>query len=154
MIAGITKENFWGTLAQASREKATPVSIVVSESCDSGPYTWKQYNAMRSAAALIAHTGFDSTVFGELNLPALDEALRKHNARIDDGLLELAKAAGYWESASVPLYIWPTLALLFEIPKFIYFIPLVVWLAMMSSTLRVTSPRWHAIITTLRRVRA
>ena len=152
VIAGITKEQFWNTLALTSREKATNLSIVISESCESGPYTWKQYETMRSTDTLIAHTGFGSTAYGKLKISALGEALYKPNTSIDEGLLELAQAAGYWDSELVPLYIWPTLTFLSGIPKSIYFVPLVVWLAMLPSTLRLGSFCWQVMIAVFRKV--
>jgi hypothetical protein len=131
IISGLTKDDFWDILGEVSRYSKTRISIVVNESCDSGPYTWKHYNLMRSADTLIAHRGFGFAAPGDLNLTALNKAWQKHDKTLEEGLLVLTRAAGYWDNESVPLYVWPSLALLMATPKVLYFGPLIVWLAML-----------------------
>lgn len=125
---GITKIELWQELRRAAAQHGLHFSLVVLDSCRSGLLTLDQYRQVPSEVDVVVHSGREDIAFGQVDYAI---AFRDVSAGVSpaasiavglgkSGLLAEGPAKRFYRS---------TLLLLAQIPIFLFFLPIALWVA-------------------------
>jgi hypothetical protein len=131
-IQGITKVQLWKVLSSLRAATGIGFSLVFLQACESAVSSWGELELLPSSGVqALAHSGFGSISPTQINYGRLVEPAFAADDRDTLALLKkLLSESGMYIDSRYSLWIWPLLVLGASIPKFVFFLPLAVFLAL------------------------
>lgn len=133
-LRGITKIGLWQQIDKVTSSLALHFSLVFLQACESAASSWTEYFSVPLTVTYVAHTGFTSISPEQFDYALLSEATwpvgeKDQVQQISSflqktGVVHFDSRFSYWR--------WPLLVTLASVSKWAFFVPLVLWLFMIS----------------------